>query len=176
MADFKKNKCGKNRTGFTLVETILYVLLFSLFVSSLAAFLNVLSSSKTNNIITTEVDQQGTFAAKIISQTLRNAGSVNIPSLTTNGTILSVNTNLASTTPTVFSVTNGVLSMTEGLNQSVALTNSKVTVSNINFVNVGNSGTSGSVHFNFTVSAVSNAQSAEYNYSSVFNGAGSLRK
>ena len=158
--------------GISLVETIIYVAIFSIFVIGLAQFSSTLSSTRLHTQGVLEVNDQGSQAIKLITQTLRNGSSVNNPTIGSSASSLSVVTNSPSTSPTIFSLSGGVLYITEGAGSPVAVTNNKVVVSNLTFSNFSRTSTSNIIKVNFTITSVD----ARDPYSVTFDGSGALRK
>lgn len=158
--------------GISLVETIVYVAIFSLFVIGLAQFSTTLSTTRLHTQGVLEVNDQGSQAIKLITQTLRNGSSVNSPTIGNSGASLSVVTNTPATSPTVFSLSGGVLYITEGAGSPVALTNSKVVVSNLTFSNFSRASTPNIIKVSFTITSASTRDP----YSVNFDGSGALRK
>lgn len=161
--------------GNTLIETLLYVAVFSLMLAGVSSVYLSAAQSRNRTQSISEVEQQGAFAGRIILQSLRNATAVNTPALGGSSATLSVNTSTPATTPTVFSLSSGRLQVTEGAGSSVFLTGGRVTVSNLIFYNYGNSGTLGSVRYEFTVSSNAGGGRTDYNYQKTFYGAASIR-
>jgi Tfp pilus assembly protein PilW len=158
--------------GISLVETIVYVAIFSIIIVGLAQFSATLSSTRLHMQGVLEVNDQGSQAIKLITQTLRNGSSVNSPTIGSSGSSLSVVTNIPTTSPTVFSISSGVLYITEGAGSPVALTNNKVTVSNLIFSNFSRASTPGIIKVSLTITSTS----ARDPYSVTFDGSGALRK
>lgn len=158
--------------GMSLVETLIYVAIFSIFVVGLAGFSNSLGSARLHSQVVFEVNDQGSHAIKTITQTLRNAIQVNSPTIGTGGTSLSVVTHSPASSPTVFSESGGVLYVTEGSGSPVALTNNKVVVSNIAFSNLSRPNTPPIIKIHFMLTGIS----AKDPYSVTFDGSGALRK
>lgn len=158
--------------GMSLVETLVYVAIFSVFVIGLAGFSNNLGSIRLHNQVMFEVNDQGSHAVKTITQALRSASQVNSPTIGTDGTSLSVVTHSPATSPTVFSESGGVLYVTEGSGSPIALTNNKVVVSNIAFSNLSRPDTPPIIKIRFTLTSVS----AKDPYAVTFDGSGALRK
>lgn len=159
-------------TGISLIETIIYVAIFSIFVIGLAQFSTTLTTTRLHTQEVLEVNDQGSQAIKLITQTLRNASSVNSPMMGNSGASLSMVTNTPATSPTVFSQNGDVLYITEGVDSSVALTNNKVVVSNLTFSNFSRASTPNIIKVSFTLTSAS----ARDPYSITFNGSGALRK
>ena len=162
----------KNHRGFSLIEIIVYVAIFSILVVVLASFLNSITSTRLHSQIVLEVNDQGSSAIKTIAQTLRNASSVNSPTMGSIASSLSVLTVSPATSPTVFSESGGVLYITEGSGSPVALTNNKVVVSNLTFSNFSRSSTPDIIKVSFTITSIS----VNSPYTVNFDGSGALRK
>lgn len=145
----------KNKiSGFTLIETIIYVLIFSVFVGSLVSFMNIMISSRLNNQITLEINNQGNQVIRIITQSIRNATAINSPIISTTSDNLNITTPDSLKNPTMFYLNNGVLYIKEGTSPDIALINGKVIVSNLVFSNLSNPSTSGSIEVRFTLTSV----------------------
>jgi len=150
-----KTKELKNKnTGFTLIETLVYVAIFSIFVGSLVYFLNLMTTSRINNQITLEVNNQGNDVIRIITQSVRNADNIDSPLISSTSSSLELLTSNPTTSPTIFSEIDGVLYITEGGGSPVALTNNKVAISNLVFSNLSLPGTPGSIQVRFTMSSI----------------------
>lgn len=170
---FRNNMKKTNlQKGISLVETIVYVAIFSIFIIGLAQFSTTLSSTRLHTQGVLEVNDQGSQAIKLITQTLRNASSVNSPTIGNSGSSLSVVTNIPATSPTIFSLSDGVLYITEGVGSPIALTNNKVVVSNLTFSNFSRASTPNIIKISFTITSASTRDP----YSVNFEGSGALRK
>lgn len=165
----KKNNIQR---GISLIETVVYVAIFSLFVIGLAQFSTTLTTTRLHTQGVLEVNDQGSQIIKLITRTLRNGSSVNIPTIGNSGSSLSVDTGIPATNPTVFSESGGVLYITEGAGSPIALTNNKVAISNLTFSNFSRAGTPNIIKVSFTIASAS----ARNPYSVNFNGSGALRK
>jgi len=146
-------KIIKNKKGFTLVETLIYVAILAMFIFSLIAFLNIMTNARINNQMVLEVNNQGDQVIKTITQSARNATTINTPAISSTGSSLSLATSASGTNPTVFSISGGVLYMTEGSGSAIAITNDKVVVSNLVFSNLSKIGTHGTIQIRFTLTS-----------------------
>jgi len=162
--------------GFTLIETLIYVAIFGILVTALTSFASALITTRIANQLVFEVNDQGSQAIKILTQTLRNAKQVNSPTIGNTAANLSIVTESPATSPTVFSASGGVLYITEGSDSSVALTNKNVTVSNLLFSNVSHATTPNSIKVSFTLTSTSTKSSIVAPYTATFDGTGTLRK
>lgn len=158
----------KNKRGLTLIEMLLYVSISSTMLVALVGALSVVLESRVRNNVSAEVDQQGLQVMQMITQTLRNADSVNSPTSGTSAASVSVKTFLTNTDPTIFSESGGVLYITEGTSTPIALTNSHVTVSELLFQNLSRTGTSGIIRISFKIDYSSDSTKNEYVYSKNF--------
>lgn len=173
LKSFPNNMKKQNyQKGISLVETIVYVAIFSIFVIGLSQFSTTLSSSRLNAQAVLEVNDQGSQVIKFITQTLRNGNAVNSPTIGNSGSILSIDTGVGGTNPTVFSESNGVLYISEGGSSDIALTNNKVVVSNLTFSNYSRSSTPNIIKISFILTSADTRNP----YTVTFDGSGALRK
>lgn len=166
--DMKKNNVQK---GISLVETIVYVGIFSLFVIGLAQFTATLSTTRLHTQGVLEVNDQGSQAIKLITQTLRNASSVNSPNVGSSASTLNLTLDSVPGN-TIFYENGGVLYINEGPGSPIELTNNKVVVSNLTFSNLSRAGTPNIIKISFTLTSTD----ARDPYSVTFDGSGALRK
>lgn len=167
---------SQSNNGFTMIEMLLYISIASSLLFVISLFTNTILEARTKNTAINEVDSTGAYIVSVLNQSLHNAASINSPSPGNNGVSLSINTLDASLNPTVFDVSSGVFRIKEGTNSEVALSNSNVSISSLDFKNLTVSGAPGSISYSFTVSASSASGRQEYNYSQTFYGGASLRK
>lgn len=169
-------KIVKEKSGFSLVETLVYIAIFSVLIISITSFFGTMSSSRIRNQLTLEVNDQGAKVMKTITQALRNASQVNSPTIGNTGASLSLVTVNPVTSPTVFSLNNGAISVTEGSGSAVVLTNNKVIVSGLTFSNLSHPSTPNIIKISYTVTSSTTASGLGGQYSFTFNGSGALRK
>ncbi len=174
-----KSKLHKT-TGFTLVELLLYVAIFSIVISSVMfiAFSSV--AQRAHNQVVAEVDYQGEVAMNQITQQIRNATSVTTPTPANTATSISLNTPTVSLNPTIYDLFNdgsrNRLRVREGSSgSSNYLTNNKVTLSNLTFSNVAVTGGRDSIKVQFTISSYNPSNLKEIQYQKTFYGTGTLR-
>lgn len=150
---FKKitKKINNNCKGFTLVELLLYIALTSIILFTTAMFLVSLLESRVKNQTIATVDQEGNQTMATITQTIRNAVSINSPTIGTDSATLSLNTGVSGKDPTIFSLSNGTIMMQEGSGSPVALTSNLVIISNLKFRNLSRASTPGNIDVTFTV-------------------------
>ena len=164
--------------GLTLVEMILYVGICSALLLSLSSFYIFLLSSRIKSQATTEVEQQGLQAVQLMSQTVRNARSLDTPSVGSSGSLLSVTMINALLNPTTFDAdASGTLRIKEGSGPYIPLTNSHIAVSALTFQNVSSSSSTDRVlHYSFTVTYNNPTGKNEYSYAKTFIGSATIRQ
>jgi len=154
--------------GFTLIELLLYIGIVGAVVLSAVGFLSLVMQSRVKNQTIAEVEQQGIQVMQIITQTSRNAGSINSPTQGQTAYSLSVDS-------TVFDLLAGTVRITQGIGSPVSLTNSQVIASDLTFENLSRTGTAGTIRIQFTLTRVNPAGGSEHNYSKTFYGSATLR-
>ena len=170
----QKNKRQKNM-GISLVETIIYVAIFSMIVTTFVTFSSSMTTSRLHNQMTLEINDQGSRAMKTITQAIRNASIVTSPTIGNADSSLTLSMYSSPVNPTIFSVSSGILYITEGAGSQIALTNSKVIVSNLTFSNFSRASTGDIIKVSFTLSsATSGGLGGSYSYT--FNGSAQVRK
>lgn len=161
--------------GLTLIETLVYVAIFSMFVVTMASFSDQINSARLRNQTILEINYQGSRIVQDINSTIRNAVSINDPVITNSGTSLSIETVNPLNNPTVFTVATGTLYMQEGTNDLVALTNNRVEVSNLIFSNMSRVSTPGTIRIRFTLKNSDMYIKPEEQYTKDFYGSASIR-
>jgi len=170
----KKNL--KNNNGSTLIELILYISLATGMLLVISMAFSIFFYSRIKNQTILEVDQQGAQIMQIVTQTIRNANSVNSPALGINDASLSLSVSDPLSNPTIFALSGNEINITEGLNPVVSLTNtSRIIASGLLFENLSRNLTPNTIGISFTLSHVNSSGRNEYNYSRTFYGSASLR-
>lgn len=162
--------------GLTLIELLLYVSASSIILLITSLFLAALLQSRIKNQTIAEVEQQGLQVMQLITQTARNADSINSPTPGASDSSLSLNTYTALNNPTIFDLLSGAIRIKEGSGAVVPLTNSRVAASALTFSNLSWSSTPGAIRIQFTLAHVNPDGRNEYNFSKTFYGAASLRQ
>ncbi len=170
---FLQNK--KNNSGFTLIELLLYIALASFILLAISVVLSFTIRSRIKNQAITEVFDQGNNVLQIITQQARNSISINSPATSTNATLLSLAMASSSFNPSIFSLSAGTIRVTEGVSSSIALTSSRVVVSDVLFSNLSRTGTPGIIRVKFTLSHTNPSGRNEYNYSKTFYGSANIK-
>ena len=176
---YKKYKINNQQNainGFTLIELLLYIGLLVLFIGVATTFILGFMETKAKNNTIVDVEEQGTFASRLIGQTLRNATSINSPSQGTTATSLSINTYDPAKTPTLFDLSGGAIRMKEGSGAYINLTNTNVTITNLTFSNLSRANTPGVIKYQFTVTYINPDSRNVYDFEKTFYQSASLRK
>lgn len=161
--------------GMTLIETLVYTAIFTMFVLTLASFANTTNSTRLRNQTTQEVNHQGSLVVRTITQSIRNAVAINNPVISNSGTILSLQTSSSSTNPTVFYVATSTLYMVEASSTPVALTNNRVAIQDLVFSNLSRTSTPGTVRVRFDLKNADALIKKEEQYIKKFYGTASIR-
>lgn len=169
------NKFFENQKGFSIVEMIVYIAIFALFVGALVTFTLNINSSRLHSQIMLEMKDQGADLIRTLTTSIKNATAINTPGTGISSGVLSINTSSPSTTPTVFSEDGEALFVTESTGSAVALTNNKVKITNLTFTNVSRVGTPGIIQIRFTISNTASKTLAAEQYSVNFYGSSAVR-
>ena len=169
------NRSQAKEQGFTLVEFVIYVAIFSIIALAIMSFSSAILKPKAKTMVVTEVDQQGNQYLQILTQTIRNAELVNSPGKGVSASSLSLDVVNVSNDPTIFDVNSGILQIKEGAALAVPLTTDRVTVSNLTFKNLTKKRGFGSVRINFTITYNNTSGAPEYSYQKDFYATADLR-
>lgn len=130
----KINNCKlKIVRGFTLIETIIYIALFSVIISLvIGAVYNIIEGSDDlqKNIIT---NAEAHFLTRKIEWTLTGVSAINSPASGLTGVSLSVDKVGYAQNPIVFDLDSGNLRIKKGLSDPVILNSANVAVSDLQF-------------------------------------------
>lgn len=163
-------------SGFTLIELLLYVAISGVILLVISLFLQTLLESRIKNQTIAEVEQQGLQVMQLITQTVRNADTINSPATGAGAPTLSINTHTGANNPTVFDLGSGAIRIKEGVGAVIPLTNSRITASALNFQNLSRASTPGVIRISFTLTHVNPEGRNEYNFSKTFYASASLRQ
>jgi prepilin-type N-terminal cleavage/methylation domain-containing protein len=164
-----KIKNMNSQKGFTLIEILIYVAIFSMIVGALFAFSFSFDGSRLQSQLMLEVNDQGTSLIRTITQSIRGAVLVDTPMVGAIAETLSINTKNPISNPTVFFINNEALYVSEGASAQIALTNNKVKITNLVFSNVSRPATPGVIRIRFTLA------NKEGKYSVDFYGTAAIR-
>lgn len=125
----------KTNDGFTLIETIIYIGIIAIIISSFLLISQqiIFSASRTRQQI--ELTENQKFLVQKINWLLRNIDSINTPSPNTSSGILSINKVGFNDNPMVLSLADNVVYLTTGstTTSTAPLTNNSVIVTSLTF-------------------------------------------
>lgn len=176
MTNIQAFKLKKITRGFTLIELLLSLSITSFILIMTTVFLSTLLESRIKNQTISEVEGQGVYVMQMLTQTTRNASAINAPLIGATSPSLSINTYTSSLNPTVFDLMNGVVRIKEGGSNTINLTNSRITATNLSFQNLSRVGTPGNIRISFTLTYKNNTGRNEYNFSKTFVSSATLRQ
>ena len=169
--------------GFSLLELIIYLALFSGFVLGLVYFTLSINNSRSKTYVAQEVHANARIALDIISQRIRSSTGIDAgppPSVFGShpGRITLDFSGIDSTKdPTVIDLdANGVLQIKEGLANAVALTSDKVRVTSLIFTNVTATSTRENIRINMTLEYNNTSGDPTFSYIKAFTTAVSVRQ
>jgi Tfp pilus assembly protein PilW len=163
------------KKGFTLIELLLYVSISATILLVISSFLGIILQGDAKNRTISEVEGQGMQVMQLITQTIRNAQSINAPEQGLQAPTSSIDVVNLADDPTLFDIASGAIRITEGAAAAVPLTNSRVTASDLSFSNYTRSSTSGTLRIEFTLSHVNNEGRNEFSFTKTFYGSASVR-
>lgn len=169
---------NNHQSGFTLIELLLYIAIIATLLGAVSSFLSLSLSARVKNQSISEVNQQGTAILEQIVQAVRSADSITTPTTGTSGNTLTLAMPTAAINPTIFNISGGspvAFQIKEGTGATIALTNNKVTVSDLTFKNLSRASTPGVVQISFTLSRVNTSNRNEYTYQQTFTTTVALR-
>jgi len=151
------------RTGFTLVELLIYVGVFSIAAGLFTGVLTTLTKVQVRESATVEVSQQAQFVIQTVQRLVTDASIIELASDTATST-LKLRMEDASRDPTCVQLSSGVVYLMEGNDgvnkqncfatsspQAKALTDSKVVVNTLNFTKRANPPAKDTVKIDLTV-------------------------
>lgn len=162
--------------GYTLIELLLYVSMIGILLSAVTVFFATTADARIKNQTISEVNDQGIYVMSYITQTIRNATDVTVPTAGTSGASLTLTVPTGSLSPTVFSLSSGVMQVKEGTGTAINLTSGKVQMTNLTVKNLTRSGTNGIVQISFTIARINTAGRNEYDYQRTFTTSVALRQ
>ena len=166
--------------GFTLIETLIYLAIVSLAVTSFMVFSIGIGNSRTKNYVTQEVQGNTRTGLGLITQRIRAATGVNASSsiFDTDPGVLSLVMADAAKNPTIINLTadNGVLQIQEGVGSSVVITSEAVKITNLVFTDLSASSTRENIRVEITVEYNNTSGDVEFTYSQSLQTAVSLRQ
>ncbi len=124
-------KSRKNNSGFTLMETMVYIALFGIIMSgAVVGTYNLLEGGR-RNIDSTKIEEEGTFLNRKINWALTSATGASVSG---GGTILTISRpDMGAQSPLVISQTGNKMTISRGTGVAVDLNNDRFQVSDVVF-------------------------------------------
>lgn len=163
-----------DKSGFSLIELLLYLSLAGLLFFTLFSFLLIAFTGRIKSQAISEVEQQGSQIAQRITQAIRNADSVNYPAPGASSSTLSLAFADAAKNPTIFDLSNNAIGIRYGTSSRIVLNGSRALLSNLLFANLSRPATPGIIRTTFTINT-STSTKQEFNYVKNFSASASLR-
>ncbi len=158
--------------GFTLIETILYILIIGMILSTLGLFLNHLLQARAKTFASSDLITAARTIQDQLGHAARTAEGINTGASTfgTDPGVLSLNMVDAGVDPTIFSLTSndGQFQMKEAAGSNVLLTTDDVHVTNLVFTNLTGVDDTGIIQVQFTLEEVNTSGSAYFDYEQTF--------
>lgn len=172
------NMNKRGQAGFTLIELLIYVSIFATMVGAVVGLAMSASAERVNSQITADLNYQGEAAIALMTQTIRQSSGINSPTTGDSATSLSLTMANSTVNPTVFSTaqdTTTRLTIAEG-NPAIInkLSNGRVSVVNLSFINMSLNATKGSVLIKLTLKYQSASDRRELKYTKTFYGAATI--
>ena len=161
--------------GFTILELLLYLAVVPFILLSISTFFFSFPEARIKNKTIMETEEQGAHIMNLITQSIRNAESITAPLSGTSASALVLDVVNVSDDPTIFDAGGSVIQITEGASSPIALTNSRVAVSDLVFQNLSRPDTPGIVRVQFTLQHINTEGRYEYNYQKTFYGSANVR-
>jgi len=141
-----------NKKGFTLLETVIYIALFSVLMTGvIVAVFNIFASNDRNQI-SVGIQEEGTFVARKLSWALTSASAV---ATTSPHTLVITRPDLAAQSPLTLTESAKRLTLARGTGAGMALTGTRFTVSSTTFlITPAASGIATSVKMTYSINGV----------------------
>lgn len=172
----------KNPTqgGFTLIETLIYIAIVGMAVSSLIYFSIAVGNARTKSYVVEEVQASTRAALNIIERAVRTAESVDreVSTFGADPGVLVLHVTDVTKEPTTIALSadDGTLTITEGAGEPQLLMSDEVFVSNLVFTDLTGSSTRERIRIEMTADYENASGNSNYTYSQSLQTAVSVRK
>lgn len=150
------------KTGFTLIEFIIYIAIISFILVLTTGFLWDVIQGDIKETSYQEVQQNGRFVLTKIIQETKKATSINYPLPGASADSLSLAMADPNLNPTLFDINQGKLRIIQGNSPSYELTTDRVIIENLQFTNLSYPGTPGTIRVEITINHLNPEGRAEY--------------
>jgi len=174
------DKFVKNKNGFTLVETLIYLSIVSAILVGFVSFSISISDVRAKNYASSEVQANLRVALDIVTQKIRSANGVNLGASTfdVDPGVLSLSMADSAKNPTIIKLDqdNGTLQVQEGSSPPVSIISSEVKMTNLIFTNLTQAGRNAIFKINMTIDYNDIGGDVNYVYSQSIQTAVGLRQ
>lgn len=167
----------RKRSGFTLVELVVYIALASIFLVGLISFSTTVITTGEETEINQTVMRDAQFAMSKIIEQIREASDVNAGSSTfgAHPGVLTLNTTNPTNDPTVFDLSGAILQMKQGGGAAMPLLDSSLEVTNLVFTDLSRTNYTKNIKIDLTVRHKNFGQSPIANAEVVLSGSATVR-
>lgn len=166
--------------GFTLIETIIYIGIIGLVISSFVFFSLTISNSRAKTYVTQETQANGRDAIEAITRKIRSASGINSGDsvFSSDPGSLSLVMPEAAKNPTLINLSqdNGVLRIKEGGADFIPVVSDEVKITNLVFTDLTPPGGPGNIKIEMTVEYNGSGQDVNYSASQSLETTVSLRR
>lgn len=161
-----------SQRGFTLIETIIYILIIGMILSTISLFLLELINARSKTYAIAEVVAAAQLMQERLTDAVRHAEVIRVADSTfgTDPGVLSLEMTDPTRDPTVFSLTanDGQFQIAEAGGSSVTLTSDNVQISNLIFTNLTGADDTGIIRVDFTIQALPLSATHSFQYDQTF--------
>ncbi len=152
----KRDWRKKNQSGLTLIETIIYIALFSLMIGfAIFTFYQILETNQAHQD-RIDIETEANFIMQKILWALSGVQTINQPALNTTSSVLSVTKYNFSQNPVIFDITLNAVRISRGANSATPLNSDSVRITSLAFYHhpaVANQGEAVSIIFTVAASS-----------------------
>lgn len=169
---------GKRRSGFTLIEFLIYFFILGIVLTAVVGFLLDTLQTRAKVKVATEVEQNLRFSISRILEGIRSAKKFDNGGSTLKDAdgVLSLEMDDSGIDPTVFDLDNGVLQVTEGAGSPIPLTSPEVTVTKLWFEKDNAPKGTRAINIQIEMEYKTDSDAAYFNYTSSTSSTGVIRK
>ena len=131
IAEYKKGLPA----GFTLIEMLIYALIFMIFVGGMVSLASALLTTSQRANTQIEVSDNAQFLTQKLQRAIQGATSIDFPAIGASAPSISITTASASANPLVIDLADGVVRIKKSSGAAIPITNSYVIVSSLSFTN-----------------------------------------
>lgn len=168
------NKKLLKNSGFTLIETIIYIAIIGLVITSFIFFSISVSDSRNKNYVVQEVQANARVALNLISQIIRQASDANI----NNGSLF-LTMDDENKNPTIINLNqdDGSLMIKQGVGDPIEINSNNIKVTQLIFTNLTkDSAERENIRIQMTVEYDNESSDIIFNYSQTLQTSVSLRQ